>query len=408
MLKLGVIADDFTGASDAASFLMQSGISTIMYSGIPPKIETSCAAAVIALKTRTEEVSKAVSASLEALRRLKEAGAQKIYVKYCSTFDSRPQGNIGPIVDAVMAELGASHTVLDPALPVNGRKVKDGILYVNGIPLAESPMANHPLTPMWSSSIAELMQEQGQHLTVHVPRDILDDPEKARRLIMQHQHASVYFVPDHEQDEDAEAIIRTFGDLPLLTGGSALVGAWAKGLQDQQEEPPCSGTNGGCILLAGSCSVATRSQIEHWKRSGGHALRLEPEMALDPQKAAAHLLDQIGDQPCLVYSSDSPDQVAAVQAAHPDIDRRIEETLSLLAVQASAKGIQRWIVAGGETSGAVTKALGYQAFLIGESIAPGVPVMIPLDAPEQRLILKSGNFGQKDFFTKAVERTKKK
>lgn len=408
MLRLGVIADDFTGASDAASFLVQAGIPTVMYSGVPGEIQQDGAAAVIALKTRTAEVSSAVGNSLAALRALRSAGAGKIYIKYCSTFDSRPQGNIGPIVDAVMEEMHVRRTVLDPALPVNGRTVKEGVLYVNGVPLAESPMKDHPLTPMWASSIAELMRKQGKHTVIPVSGAVLREEDVFLRLMAALQDRPVYFVPDHCQDEDAAWIIRRFGGFSLLTGGSALVGEWGKTLGQKTEVPPSSAAPGGCILLAGSCSVATRKQIAHWQGSGRPSLRLTPEMALHPEQASQAILDKIqADAPCLVYASDTPQRVAAAQAAYPDLDRKIEQTLALLAAAARERGVTRWIVAGGETSGAVAKALGYSAFRIGESIAPGVPVMIPLEAPQHRLILKSGNFGQEDFFTRALERTEK-
>ena len=150
---LGCVADDFTGASDAASFLQKAGMKTILLNEVQQDvvIPMDTEAIVIALKSRTIEKEKAVDDTLKAIKWLEGKGASKFYFKYCSTFDSTSEGNIGPVADAVMEYLGQEYTLLCPALPVNGRKVKEGKLYVKGVLLEESPMKNHPLTPMKKS-----------------------------------------------------------------------------------------------------------------------------------------------------------------------------------------------------------------------------------------------------------------
>lgn len=404
---LGLIADDFTGASDAASFLAAAGASTRLYSGVPSEVNGSCDAAVVALKTRTCSVDEAVTETLAAWDVLRRGGAQRYYLKYCSTFDSTPNGNIGPTVDALMERMGVDATVLDPALPVNGRTLRDGVLYVGGVPLAESSMKDHPLTPMWASSLRELMAKQGRHEVVDVPLTVLRNAAALTELRQQVRHSGrkVYFVPDHWEDEHAALIAECFDDLPLLTGGSALAGAWgarfAKGCKR-----PNAGARGRCLLLAGSCSVATRAQIEAWRRAGRPVLHLRPEALSEGIEAEVdRLLQQLGQEDCLVYASGSPDEVARMKAVDGQIDVKIERALAKLAVCAAAGGVTKWIVAGGETSGAVTRALGLHSFAIGPSVAPGVPVLLPLERPDCRLILKSGNFGEADFFLKAWEMT---
>lgn len=404
---LGLIADDFTGASDAASFLAARGVSTLLYSGIPHWVDPRCGAAVIALKSRTQETQAAVCETLAALRVLKRAGADKFYLKYCSTFDSTPQGNIGPVVDAVMEALDIPCTVLDPALPVNGRTLRAGVLYVNGVPLAQSPMKDHPLTPMWASSLQELMAQQGKHKVVQVSAEVLADPARVSALRKAQAASSekVYFVPDHWQDLHAEQIIDAFGDLPLLTGGSALAGAWGRCFAQADATFP-SETDGPCLLLAGSCSQATRRQIAAWKAAGLPALAIQPELLGNcPERQVSALLDAVQGKSCLIYASADPEQVAALKAEYPHVDEWIETAMGALAAGSAARGCKRWIVAGGETSGAVTRALGFASFEIGRSIAPGVPVLRPTDAPHCRLVLKSGNFGGEDFFLRAWERT---
>ncbi|MDO4268582.1 MAG: four-carbon acid sugar kinase family protein, partial [Eubacteriales bacterium] len=168
---LGVVADDFTGASDAASFLTAAGAPAVLFNGVPgqePELKAGTRAIVVALKSRTEPVRQAVEESLAAFDWLKKMGAEKLYLKYCSTFDSTPEGNIGPVIDAVMDRYGITRTVLCPSLPVNGRTVRDGRLYVNGVLLEDSHMKDHPLTPMRKSRISRLMEEQGKHPSVEL------------------------------------------------------------------------------------------------------------------------------------------------------------------------------------------------------------------------------------------------
>ena len=132
MPLLGCIADDFTGGTDLSSTLAEGGLRTIQYLGIPQQLDASGVdAMVIALKTRTCPTSQAIEESLAALRFLIQSGCRQFFFKYCSTFDSTPQGNIGPVADALMTELGTSFSIVCPAFPTNGRTVYKGHLFVS-------------------------------------------------------------------------------------------------------------------------------------------------------------------------------------------------------------------------------------------------------------------------------------
>lgn len=397
MAVLGCIADDFTGASDGASFLAKGGMKVLLLNGIPEEGEVEgikeAQAIVIALKSRTQKKEEAVRDSLHAARFLLGQGVRQIYFKYCSTFDSTPKGNIGPVADSLMELLNVPYTLLCPALPVNGRIVKDGRLFVNGIPLNESHMKDHPLTPMWDSRISCLMEPQ------------------SRYRCNKTEGEPYYLIPDYKDDEDGRLIAEQFGELPLLTGGSGLLEPlgkrWAKKLGACASIPE-SGTEGRAILLAGSCSKATLEQIAWYKAQGFPAIKLDPEQLL----AGSQTLEQVWEvvkaqencgKTVLVYSSDVPEQVKRYQELGAErVSAILEKGAACLALWALQDGYTRIISAGGETSGAVTRKLGFQSFWIGESVAPGVPVMIPAEAPEVRLVLKSGNFGQEDFFGRAL------
>lgn len=432
-LFLGVVADDFTGASDAASFLTAAGVQTVLVNGIPERkleLPDGIRALVVALKSRTAPVQEAVEESLKAFGWLKEMGAGQLYLKYCSTFDSTDQGNIGPVVDAVMERYGYEQTVLCPSLPVNGRTVKNGILYVNGVKLEESSMKDHPLTPMRKSRISELMEKQGKYPCVEQGENY--------ELPLNADTGRCYLVPDYYEEEHGDQIAEAFGNLPFLTGGSGLVGALGrryvrryemekteacrenkltryareqKSTSAEQAESQAAGDEltiaeeEKILLLAGSCSAMTLQQITRYQQAGHPSTRIIPSELLSGKQNLETFWKWVNEQEsgALIYSSAEPEDLQKSQELGRErVASAIEHLLAGLAKKAVENGYTRIIVAGGETSGAVTKALGYDTFLIGPSVAPGVPVMTPLAAPQIRLVLKSGNFGQADFFERAV------
>lgn len=359
-IYIGVIADDFTGASDAASFLKEGRLSTVLCSGIPASSYTA-EAVVIALKTRSIPAGEAVRESLAAARYLKEIGAEQIYFKYCSTFDSVPEGNIGPVADTLMEYLKVPYTLLCPSLPANGRTVREGHLYVDGIPLHESHMRHHPLNPMWDDRIPELMRRQSRY-----PVYLNDTEDHAGRR---------YYVPDYVTEEDGERIAEQYGHLPLLTGGSGLIKHLAQlHSTGQQDTAETAAKPGRAVLLAGSCSIMTRKQIRTYTESGKTAVQLKAEELLAGKQTNASLcreMDQAGEE-ILFYSSDSPDNIANYNIPKgTDLSALFEDVMQKLAIHAQKTGRTRIITAGGETSGAVTDSLGYRIFRIGQSIAPG-------------------------------------
>ena len=409
---MGCVADDFTGASDAASFLRKQGMKTVLFNEVPDgRLEEDCDAAVIALKSRTAPVQEAVDDSMKALRWLRKNGADQLYVKYCSTFDSTKEGNIGPILDAALEEFEIPYTVLCPSLPVNGRTVKDGCLYVNGVPLHETHMKNHPLTPMWDADISVLMREQSKYPCLKVSAGLMKQGREAVEkevALFAEGKEHFYVIPDYYEDVHGEWIHDCFGSLPLLSGGSGLLGCDVlhierESLEQAQEQVQV----GRSLLLAGSCSKATLEQIECYRKSGKPSVKIDPWRLLDGDTTPEQIWEQMkGQDGVLFYSSDRAEKVRENQREGKEkVAEILEQTMAALARLAVGDGYTQVIVAGGETSGAVTRGLGYQSYLIGESIAPGVPVMTPMEDRKIRLVLKSGNFGQPDFFERAVRVT---
>ncbi len=408
----GCIADDFTGASDAASFLKAAGFRPILFNGVPEEAGGDVPEAdafVIALKTRTMPKNEAEEQVLAAAEWLSDRGVSRIYFKYCSTFDSTPAGNIGPAADALMKFCGVPYTILCPALPVNGRQVISGHIYVDGKPLHESSMKDHPLTPMWDSWIPSLMKGQSAFPCHVLPRESMKDAAKLDRQIDGWKEESPFFylIPDYENEDDGRRIAEVFGEAKLLTGGSGLLAHMTPGSQRFNGSIRTEGVKGKTLFLSGSCSKMTLKQVEEYKRAGGKVVDILPEdlfAGRTTEQDYIKALELNTEDRCMFCSSAAPEDVRRAQKmGKEEVAGRLEALFAALASRAAGMGYQKIITAGGETSGAVIRGLGFSAFRIGESAAPGVPILVPTVRPDLRLVLKSGNFGAEDFFEKAEE-----
>lgn len=415
---LGCIADDFTGATDLAGLLARSGVRVSLRIGVPSEPPADPAAfEVIALKSRTAPVGEAVAETRAALKWLQAAGARRFFWKYCSTFDSTAEGNIGPVAEALMADLGTDQTIYCPAFPENGRSIFMGNLFVGRQPLAESPMKDHPLTPMRDSNLVRLLEPQVTRPVGLADRLTVARGPQALRAELEALKAQgvAHVVVDAVANEDLAVIAEACRDMPLMTGGSAVamplpalyLADGTLSADAPRAEAPRLDT--GTIVLSGSCSAMTNKQVADYTSRGVPAFQLDPLALAEhgPQEALDWLAQQDLDKAPLIYATANPDSVRAAQeklgiAGAGEI---VEATLSTCAVAARDRGARRVIVAGGETSGAVTKALGVSQLDIGTEIAPGVPwTYCQSDGHQIALTLKSGNFGAETFFTDAQER----
>ena len=412
-MKLGVIADDFTGATDIAGFLVENGLATLQFSGIPAKADlTGVDAVVISLKSRSCPADEAVHDSLAALDWLKARGCPRIYQKYCSTFDCTATGNIGPVTDALLAALESQFTLICPALPVNGRTVYQGNLFVGAQPLAESGMRHHPITPMQDSNLLRLMEGQGSGRAGLVPFATIDKGAAtiAGAFEQLAEDGVRYAVVDTLTEQHLLDIATATLHLPLVTGGSGLAIGLARqlGSGDLQGAREAGWPRGSrAVVLSGSCSEMTNRQVARY-RQHAPALALDVARCLEDADYPAVLAQWVLAQPLapapLVYATTSPGELARIQESHGQqaASDAVEHCFARLAQLLQGAGVDRFIIAGGETSSRITQALGVKAFHIGPQIAPGVPWVRAIDAPLS-LALKSGNFGDEDFFDKAQE-----
>lgn len=402
-IKLGVIADDFTGATDAASFLIRGGNKTALLTEITEDVKLDCDCLVVALKIRSIDKNEAIKQVSNVLDYFDKIGVEHIYYKYCSTFDSTDQGNIGPVMDYLIERYDQKYSILCPALPVNKRIVKNGHLFVDGIPLDESPLKNHPLNPMWDSYIPNLMAKQSKYPCFVTKTD--DSISEQIDNLLDNTNDHFYVVPDYYDDEHGKTIADRFSDLKILSGGSGLL-EWLYRGDFKSEDLTVKHDKGNAIILCGSCSEMTNRQVAEYKKDGGKAISIDAFELLKGTIKTGDVFDEIIrslPKATLVYSDGCEIKLDHHNDNFAAAGKAMEKFLAELAFLAKEKGFSRIVVAGGETSGAVTQALSYKAFYVGKSIAPGVPILRPVEDIDKIVILKSGNFGDETFFIKSLE-----
>jgi uncharacterized protein YgbK (DUF1537 family) len=414
-MKLGCIADDFTGATDLANTLVRAGMRVVQANGVPAgPADADVDAVVVALKTRTVPVDEAVAASLAALGWLRGEGAARIHFKICSTFDSTPRGNIGPVAEALMHALGTDFTLVTPAFPDNGRTVFKGHLFVGDVLLSDSGMRDHPLTPMRDASLVRVLQAQCRARVGLIEQRVVAAGAEAirARIAALRTDGVALAIADAICNDDLLRLGDAARDLPLVVGGSGLaIGLPANwGIAPAAATPRLPGVDGAAAIVSGSCSEATQRQVRRFIDGGGAAYAVDPlAIAAGDDVASAALAwahARLGAAPLLVYSSAAPERVRHVQAqlGTERAGALVERTLATIARGLVERGVRRLVVAGGETSGACVQALHVAQMRIGAQIDSGVPwchARSPAAPEGLHLALKSGNFGGDDFFGRA-------
>ena len=415
-MLIGAVADDITGATDLCLMLAREGLRTVQIIGVPDQHSLPDAdAIVIALKSRSIPAAQAVAMSVAAASLLRAGGAEQVLFKYCSTFDSTDAGNIGPVAEALLALTGGDLTIACPSFPAAGRTTYRGHLFVGDALLSDSPLKDHPLNPMHDANLVRVLGRQTALPVGLVTIDTIALGESAVRQAFAAQRAAGkrILVVDTLQDADLRTIGAACSDMPLVTGGSGIALGLAANFVKAGKVAPrppqthMAAPKGRAVVLAGSCSVATRGQVAAAQAAGLPTLALDVDALVNGQQTAARLADWAIAQPQdsipLIYSSAAPAALQAIQArlGQHASGALVEQTLAEVARRLRDAGFSRYLVAGGETSGAVVAALGVTMLEIGPEIAPGVPWTRSISGPDLVLALKSGNFGAEDFFLKA-------
>ena len=406
-MKIGVIGDDFTGSSDIALMLAQGGMNTVQYVRTPSNAAAAnVEAGVISLKSRSCPVHEAIDDSLSALSWLLDQGCEQIIFKYCSTFDSTKQGNIGPVIDALVGAMNTTDPVIVcPAFPATGRTIYQGHLFVFDKLLSECGMQNHPLTPMTDADLRRWLGYQTTTAVGHLPLNVLRAGDARKHLQMESEQGRQYVVCDIAADSDLKDLAVATKGFKLQTGGSGI----ALGLPELYGKQATSnatwaGEKGKTLALSGSCSGTTLSQVALHCENGGAHFSLDIRKLIEGQVSAQQVINWASEQTTLplVSTSNTPEKVKELQDefGSEHTATTIETFFGDVARLATKQGFSSLICAGGETSGAIVQALKIEALEIGPMIDPGVPALRVSGQPIT-IALKSGNFGAPDFFAKA-------
>jgi uncharacterized protein YgbK (DUF1537 family) len=309
-------------------------------------------------------------------------------------------------------ELGLHGVLACPAFPTTGRTVYQGHLFVGDRLLNESGLENHPLNPMTDADIRRWLAKQSKEPVGLVPwavvrqggialKKALDDAAARKERLV---------IVDAVSDDDLLAIGEACADAPLLTGGSGIALGLPRNFIKRGVArgtgSAFKGAKGPEAVLAGSCSKATLEQIEVHRR--GHpslpvAVGDVMSGKIGPKDLVTFIRDNNGKAP-IVFSSDRPERVREMQQkfGREKVAHKLDALFAETARELVDGGVSRLVVAGGETSGAVVSALNLRSLLIGPEIDPGVPALATAEGKPLALALKSGNFGAKDFFDKAL------
>ncbi len=421
---LGCIADDVTGATDLAINLVQGGMRVVQVLGVPDSTTLSATgdvdAIVVALKSRSIVKRDAIAISIESLRALKQLGATRFYFKYCSTFDSTEDGNIGPVAESLVNELGVAQTIFCPAFPRAGRTVYRGHLFVGEKFLSESGMQHHPLNPMTDSNLVRFLTKQTSGEVGLLSYDTIADSAQrcTEQLTMLADRGISMVITDACDNSHLETLARAVTGMELVTGGSGLARYLPQAYRDAglltstEFTPHMPAVPGRNLIMAGSCSGATNRQVQ-WMGSRCPAWHIDIDALMQDESSALAKLkswanDSGSHETLMVTSTSAPDRVAAIQDRHGRVEaagviERFMARAALMLVHES--NVRRLVLAGGETSGAVVRELGIRMLRIGPEICAGVPWTETIGTePKLALALKSGNFGDENFFATALEK----
>lgn len=404
--RIGCIADDFTGAADVCSFLLREGASCVLINDIPEKIpEVDADVVVIALKIRTIKKENAINKVEQAIDVLEKMGVSKIFDKYCSTFDSTSDGNIGPILDYLIERYDQQYSIISPSLPENNREVFNGYLFADKVLLSESSMKNHPLTPMHDSNLIRLMDKQSKYKSYSLNyRTIESNREESVDFLKSIEgNDRYYLVTDYFKKEHGKKIMNLFGDLKVLSGSSVFISDWYKYLfKDKKQHKKISykQDTSKAVIFSGSLSDKTTNQVKEFIDNGGLAIEIK---AKNIDKENINKYKEIlinNDENVLFYSTRDKYNNKKELKKNAQL---LEKFFADMSIYAYRNGINKIIVAGGETSGAVIKALPFSSYIATKLVAPGVPVLRSIENQKFQIVLKSGNFGQDNFFDRTIK-----
>lgn len=415
-IKVGVVADDVTGANDIGIMFQKGGYRSAVF---PLSLLAACdmeaetanlEVIIIDTDSRFDTPPVAAQKVQRATEILKKLHCGRYYNKTCSVF----RGNIGAEFDRMQDVLGVSSSMVIAGFPKNGRTTVDGLHYVYGEKLEQSQFSRDPIHKMTTSSLEEIIHSQSSRSVGLITWRDLDrglEYVKAKKDELKKDYAYVIFDVRHQ--EDLKLIARAVADELNICGSSAI-----------GEELPAAYAlergEGQCFLLAGSLTEQSREQIAYMKGTDCPVYEFRTDCIYDRAELEAEMnrlvelsLKSMADQGrTLVHTSNREEQVGATKEkgqsmgmTHEQIGRLISGAMCHIAEEVLTKsGCRNLVVAGGDTSAAITQRLQIYRMEIGREIEPGVPAMQGRSSlGALNLVLKSGSFGSESFLKLAAD-----
>ena len=412
----GVVADDLTGGMETAAMLVAQGIPCGFVTDPAALADLpDMPAYVVAQKTRVIPAADAVAKMEAGARALLNRKTRQLFFKYCATFDSTDEGNIGPVTDMLMELTGAECTAFCPGSPDLARTVYNGHLFLGTQLISESPKRFDPLTPMTDPDLVRVLQRQTSTPVGLLSLPLLRGGQDRLRAhlaqeIAQGRH---FFITDSVAPEDLDVVAALTLDWPVMTGNATIVRHYpplwkAKGwIRSDEALPTLPAVNGAGVVLSGSCADRSMEQLAAFEAERP-VLRLDllamPDAKAAIAEALAWALPRLAEGPVAIATSASP---AAVRAAQDRYGRSgaaslAEAIIGGLAVALRDAGVRRFVVAGGETSGSVVEHLGIRELQVGAYGGPGIGNAVTRGEDPMAFCLKSGKLGPVDMFLSAL------
>jgi beta-glucosidase len=404
-MKIGIVADDITGAGDIGGIFARHGHAVHICSGqLRAGMLDGQRADVVIVDTSSRCVSSQVARERvrAATRELLTWGAERFWKKTCSVF----RGNVGPEFEAMLEVLGEGFGLAVAAYPENGRVTRNGIHYVHGRPLAESEFARDPLHPRMQSSLVKELEDGGGRRVALLDLEALRGGQAGKRIAHARADGFHYLLADAESPADIAALARAAAGERVSLGSAGLAEALARLWEPTTPYLPLRDIvlpRSPALIVAGSLMPQSRAQIAGW----GNAIVLSAATALSGDPAALAALapqarERLAGGEHVLVCSDGDAAAARRMGEQSGLDaaetsRRIAAALANLAAKVDPR---RLIVLGGETSGAVCEALGIDHSIVLHEIEPGLPLTMTADG--RLLVLKSGSFGSPDFVARAL------
>jgi 3-dehydrotetronate 4-kinase len=416
MLELAVLADDLTGGMIVASLLEGAGVvcPLVTDASCVDKITGSPTAIVLARKIRLVAADVARKEADSAAAAFIRRDARTVYYKYSALFDSTPNGNIGPIAENLLRATGADRTIFCPAW-VDMVTVYKGHVFVGHMLMSDSFKRFDPVTPAETANIVVKLAGQ-----TAVSVGLLDHQMLNRELAVVHDflrdHEESFWIADAVDSADVARLAALTRDWRLVTGGDSLPPAIIKERRKKLPPEAHSGrrllpaSHGFEAVLAGSCHPATRAQVEAFARK-------HPVWRIDLARhgGAADLIDRIvawaRENLCrgpigIATTADPRDVKDAQQAfGREGASELADRLMSDLASQLRDLGVRKFVIAGGETSGAIFRALGIRQLEVAayDTELFGGYCHSARDAASS-FVLKPGSIGDEQFFFRALKR----